>query len=69
MTIYEKDAVVEYLEFNLLVLCESLEEHMDPDAIGSLYENAYQLLNDMDQTLEQRVETVALEQFINNYRS
>lgn len=66
ITYNEKEATIGYLEFNLLNLCEQLEQHVDPDAVGMLYELAYQTLHDMDETLQARVDEVALIQFFNN---
>jgi len=52
MKINEKDAIINYLEFQLLVLIESVEKHIsDPDVINELYDNAYKMLVDVDDTI------------------
>ncbi len=47
----EREAIVDYLEFNLVKLVEGIEEHVDPDAVGSLYERAYEVLKDVEDAI------------------
>ena len=47
----ERDAIVNYLEFNLVKLVEGIEQHVDPDAVGTLYERAYEVLNEMEDAM------------------
>jgi len=55
MTISEKEALLQYLEFGLITLCDDIDPHMDPDCKGVLYESAYLLLIDMQDTLDMHV--------------
>jgi len=52
MTISEKEALLNYIEFGLLTFCNDMDQHVDPDAQGVLYENAYRLLLDVEDTLD-----------------
>jgi hypothetical protein len=52
MKLGEAEAIIGYLEFHLLTLVENAEKHVsDPDVIGGLYDHAYSILNDFEQTL------------------
>lgn len=49
----KKNALLHYLEFNLVKFVERYECHIDdPDVIGDMYDQAYDLLNDMEQTID-----------------
>lgn len=49
----KKDALLHYLEFNLVSFVERYEQHIaDPDIIGDMYDQAYGLLNDIEQTID-----------------
>lgn len=52
MTHDEKEALLGYLEFHLLTLCERFEEKVGVGAIGDLYDTAYGILVDVENTLE-----------------
>jgi len=52
----ERDAIVGYLEFNLVKLVEGIEQHVDPDAVGTLYERAYEVLNEMEDAMRTSAE-------------
>lgn len=52
MTQHEKDALIGYLEFHLVKFCEETEKNLDPDAIGSMYDSAYGILNDMEKSIQ-----------------
>lgn len=52
MTISEKEALLQYIEFGLINFCEMIDPHIDHDCKGMLYESAYLLLNDMQDTLD-----------------
>ena len=58
----EKDAVIDYLEFGLVNLVNEFENHVDGDAVSSLYEHAYALLSDMNQTMQVAVDMSINEQ-------
>lgn len=60
----EKQAITDYTEFLLLAMCEQLEQSVDTQTAQQLYSYAYDVLNDLDDTLQQRVDTVALQQFV-----
>jgi len=52
MTTTEIEAFTTYLEFHLLALVEGAETHINNvNAIGQLYDNAYRILNDIEDTL------------------
>ena len=48
----EKDALIGYLEFHLVKHCEQFEKHLDPDAIGPMYNSAYAILSDMERSIQ-----------------
>lgn len=52
MTISEKEALIQYLEFGLINMCDILDQHVDHDCKGLLYESAYLLLIDLQDTLD-----------------
>jgi exonuclease VII small subunit len=58
----DKQAVIDYLEFNLFQFVEKYEGEMDLDAVGAFYADAAALLNDMDDTLQMAVESTTLVQ-------
>lgn len=51
MTKNEKDALLNYMDGQLMVLCQSLKPHLDPDAVGVLYEEVYAILHDLQETI------------------
>lgn len=52
MKLGEAEAIIGYLEFHLLTLVENAEKHVsDPDVIGGLYDHAYSILSDFEETL------------------
>lgn len=55
MTISEKEALLNYLEFGLLDFCQQIDPHVDPDGVGMLYEKAYLLLLDVENTLDMHI--------------
>jgi hypothetical protein len=55
MTPDTKKAVLVYLEFNLIKFVEKIEQHIDNDAVGALYAEAYLMLNDMDRTMQSAI--------------
>ncbi len=48
----EKDAVTNYLEFGIVQFIKKFEAHIDPDKVGEFYSDAYELLNDVDETAQ-----------------
>lgn len=67
MTNAEKEAILGYLEFALTTMVEGLEKEKilngDPQ-VGAVYDAAYEVLNDMEQTLSDHQELVAHEKSI-----
>jgi hypothetical protein len=55
MNTHEKNAIIHYVETQLLYFVSTMEDHIDPDAIGYIYEKAYDLLNDLELTFETQV--------------
>jgi hypothetical protein len=51
MTRHEKEALITYLDGQLMVLCQTLKPHIDPDAVGTLYESTYDILHDLAETI------------------
>lgn len=51
MTQHEKQALIEYIDNHLWVLCQTMKPHVDPDAVGTLYESAYGILYDLQDTI------------------
>jgi len=56
MTQNEKEALLGYLEFHLLSLCDGIEKHVETDALGSLYNGAYAILNDMEYSIQTHID-------------
>jgi hypothetical protein len=56
MKLEEKVALLQYLEEQLTALCVALEPHLDPDAVGTMYDQAYELISDMEDTIEGHIE-------------
>lgn len=56
MTTREKDALLTYIESQLMTLCQQLEPHIDSDAVGTLYEGAYSFLYDLETTMQSQVD-------------
>jgi len=52
MTQNEKDALLNYLDFQLLTYVENFERHVDSDVMRQMYDDAYALLIDLDITLD-----------------
>lgn len=53
MTKNEKEALLTYLEYHLLTLLEKVDEHLsDDETILGFYENIYDILEDVDDTVE-----------------
>jgi len=51
MTLHEKQALIEYIDNHLWVLCQMIKPHVDPDAVGTLYEGAYGILYDLQDSI------------------
>ena len=51
MTQHEKDALITYLDGQLMVLCQTLKPHIDPDAVGTLFESTYGILHDLQESI------------------
>ena len=56
MDIHEKEALLQYIEFQLINYCEALFDHVDMDAAYYVYDGAYQLLEDLEVTLQTSIE-------------
>jgi len=56
MTRNEKEALITYLEFNLVKHCESIERNIDPDYIGSMYNSAYDILTEMERSIQEIID-------------
>lgn len=53
MTKNEKEALLTYLEYHLLTFVENVDEHLsDDETIIGLYEQIYDILEDVDDTVE-----------------
>ena len=58
MTQNEKEALLGYLEFHLVKLCESVQPNLDPDAVGDMYNNAYAILNDVEYSIQAHLDNI-----------
>lgn len=56
MTPFEKDAILEYVEFNFSKLLEEVENHVDEDYVPILWEMAKHGLVDLERTMGVQVE-------------
>jgi hypothetical protein len=63
--IQDKIAAVDFLEFKLVTFVEQFEQHLDEDAVGAFYAEAYALLSDFDDTLQTAVDSSTLTKNIN----
>jgi hypothetical protein len=52
MTQIEKNALLNYLDFQLLTYVEKFERHVDSDVLHQMYDDAYALLTDLDITID-----------------
>jgi hypothetical protein len=53
MEVHEANALVRYLEFNFIKYIEEFEQHIDdPNIQASMYNRAYDILNDLNQTIK-----------------
>lgn len=53
----ETEAILGYLEFHLVRFVEDIEKHVsDPDVVAGMYDRAYSVLNDFEQTLAAQLE-------------
>jgi hypothetical protein len=56
MKINQAEAILGYLEFQLLNFVEETEKQVaDPDIIGDMYDRAYGILADMENTLDTQI--------------
>ena len=52
----QSEAILTYLEFNLLKFVEDSERHVhDVDVIGNMYDRAYGILADFERTLDMQM--------------
>lgn len=51
MTKNEKEALLTYLDGRIMALCDGIVKHIDADAVGEVYDSAYDLLKDMEDAL------------------
>ena len=58
MTQNEKEALLGYLEFHLLSFCESMDNHVETDALGTLYNGAYSILSDMEYSIQSHIDNM-----------
>lgn len=56
MTNGEKEALLMYVDSQVMAMCQSIEKHVDPDAVGTLWEQAYDLIEDLERTLQSQIE-------------
>lgn len=57
MTLLEKEAIMNYLDFKLTNLCEEMSDHVcsrddDYKKVNAVYDLCYDVLNDMDDTFQ-----------------
>ena len=56
MTTEEKNAIINYIEFHLVELCELLESRLDQDGIESIYSESLKIVEDINNTLTAQIE-------------
>lgn len=59
MTKHEVDALLGYIEFNLTTMVERIEQKvkaLDSDGIGTIYDEAYEVLHEIERTLADGLE-------------
>lgn len=56
MTSNEKKALVSYFDDQLMAMCREMSVCLDPEQTGDLYDRAYSLIHDLEDTLECSVE-------------
>jgi len=52
MTHTEKDALLRYLDFQMMHYVERFSNHVAEDVMQAMYDDAYKLLNDLNRTLD-----------------
>ena len=65
MTKHEQDALLGYLEFNLTSMVEQMEillkDKLNAADIAVMYDGAYEVLNEMERSLNERMEDLQVE--------
>jgi len=56
MTFDEKEALLLYLEARLFEYCTHVEQNLYNGNVGVLYDGIYDILSDMEETLEAQIE-------------
>lgn len=51
MKTHEREALLEYLEFHLVALCEQMEPHVSSEVLNELYAKAYHVLIDVEDAI------------------
>lgn len=59
MILNEKRALVAYLDDQVMALCRDMTPFIDSDVLGVLYDKAYALIHDLEETLASQVELTA----------
>lgn len=52
----ERQAIIDYLEFSLVKYVEGIQKHVDSDVTNLMYERAYEVLSDVEETLKSQAE-------------
>ena len=58
MTQNEKEALLGYMEFHLVTFCEGLEKNLSAEAVGGMYNEAYNILNDMEFSIQSHIDNM-----------
>jgi len=61
MTFNEKEALLLYLESRLFDYCGQIEQNLYDGNMGFIYDGIYDILSDMDETLEAQIEMSQIE--------
>lgn len=60
ISVEEKEAIVDYVEFRLVQIAEIIEEHVDPDTLGLICEEGVNLVRSLDEIITERTELDSL---------
>lgn len=57
----QKEALLTYLDSQMMSFCKGVEQYVDPDAVGTFYDRAYDLLSDMEEAIASQMLIAAVE--------
>jgi hypothetical protein len=56
MTSKEKDALLHYIDVQMISWCETLAPHVTNEGMHNIYDDCYKFLNDLENTMDSLIE-------------